>query len=150
MSILRTGISRSCEGTCEATRRCPNRRIVQSRQPSHRATAQRTTAFSLDTAGTFPLPLAPLALLMVSHSMDFSTPSLTVRSHLCTPGSLPKRRKRMARQALSHVDPLFIPGRLIPVQFFVPWARAGECRPEASDPEIGKRLWAWLEKATGV
>ncbi|VDB85059.1 unnamed protein product [Peniophora sp. CBMAI 1063] len=35
-------------------------------------------------------------------------------------------------------------------KFFVPWARAGECRPEASDPEMGKKLWAWLESATGV
>ncbi|KZV75978.1 NAD-P-binding protein [Peniophora sp. CONT] len=35
-------------------------------------------------------------------------------------------------------------------KFFVPWARTGECRPEASDPEAGAKLWSWLERVTGV
>ncbi|THH10679.1 hypothetical protein EW146_g8297 [Bondarzewia mesenterica] len=33
-------------------------------------------------------------------------------------------------------------------QFLVPWARVAECRPEASDPEIGKRLWEYIEQET--
>ena len=34
------------------------------------------------------------------------------------------------------------------VLFFIPWARVGECRPETSDPENGRRLWEWLENET--
>ncbi|KAI0691856.1 NAD(P)-binding protein [Cytidiella melzeri] len=30
-------------------------------------------------------------------------------------------------------------------EFFIPWARLGRMREEAYDPEIGKRLWDWLE-----
>ncbi|ETW78254.1 hypothetical protein HETIRDRAFT_411342 [Heterobasidion irregulare TC 32-1] len=33
-------------------------------------------------------------------------------------------------------------------KFFIPWARVGECRPETSDPENGRRLWEWLENET--
>ncbi|KAI0662127.1 NAD(P)-binding protein [Cubamyces menziesii] len=31
-------------------------------------------------------------------------------------------------------------------EFLIPWARLGKCRPEAYDPEIGKRLWEWLDE----
>ena len=31
-------------------------------------------------------------------------------------------------------------------KYLIPWAREGECRPEAKDPELGARLWAWLEE----
>ncbi|OBZ71701.1 hypothetical protein A0H81_08859 [Grifola frondosa] len=31
-------------------------------------------------------------------------------------------------------------------KFLIPWARVGECRPEAYDPEIGERLWNWLQE----
>ncbi|KAI0782859.1 NAD(P)-binding protein [Abortiporus biennis] len=30
-------------------------------------------------------------------------------------------------------------------EFLIPWARLGRCREEAYDPEIGDRLWKWLE-----
>ena len=30
------------------------------------------------------------------------------------------------------------------LQFMIPWARFGKCRPEAYDDEIGERLWKWL------
>lgn len=33
-------------------------------------------------------------------------------------------------------------------KFLIPWARLGECRPETRDPEIGVRLWEWLEGET--
>ncbi|KAI0031849.1 NAD-P-binding protein [Vararia minispora EC-137] len=35
-------------------------------------------------------------------------------------------------------------------KFLIPWARLGECRPEANDPEISRKLWKFMEKATGV
>ncbi|KAI0350182.1 NAD-P-binding protein [Trametes cingulata] len=31
-------------------------------------------------------------------------------------------------------------------EFMIPWARLGECREEAYDPEVGERLWKWLEE----
>ncbi|KAI0372200.1 NAD(P)-binding protein [Pilatotrama ljubarskyi] len=31
-------------------------------------------------------------------------------------------------------------------EFLIPWARLGKCRAEAYDPEIGERLWKWLEE----
>ncbi|KAI0066977.1 NAD-P-binding protein [Artomyces pyxidatus] len=33
-------------------------------------------------------------------------------------------------------------------KFLIPWARVGECRPEANDPEIGRRLWEALVEET--
>lgn len=35
-------------------------------------------------------------------------------------------------------------------QFLIPWARVGECRAEAYDPEVGRRLWEYLEEETKV
>ncbi|TFY63928.1 hypothetical protein EVG20_g6134 [Dentipellis fragilis] len=35
-------------------------------------------------------------------------------------------------------------------KFIVPWTRIGECRPEASDPENGRRLWDYLMQGTGL
>ncbi|KAI0072976.1 NAD(P)-binding protein [Panus rudis PR-1116 ss-1] len=31
-------------------------------------------------------------------------------------------------------------------EFLIPWARVGRCREEAYDPELGKKLWDWLEE----
>ncbi len=31
------------------------------------------------------------------------------------------------------------------LQYLIPWARLGRCRPEAYDDELGERLWKWLE-----
>ncbi|TFY71120.1 hypothetical protein EVG20_g1896 [Dentipellis fragilis] len=31
-------------------------------------------------------------------------------------------------------------------KFLIPWARLGEARKETGDPEVGKRLWEWLEE----
>ncbi|KAI0330505.1 NAD-P-binding protein [Cubamyces sp. BRFM 1775] len=31
-------------------------------------------------------------------------------------------------------------------EFLIPWARLGKCRAEAYDPEIGRRLWDWLDE----
>ena len=31
------------------------------------------------------------------------------------------------------------------VQFMIPWARLGRCRPEVYDDEVGNKLWTWLE-----
>ncbi|KAI0791664.1 NAD(P)-binding protein [Abortiporus biennis] len=31
-------------------------------------------------------------------------------------------------------------------QFLVPWARPARCREEAYDPDLGKKLWDWLEE----
>ncbi|OBZ71391.1 ATP phosphoribosyltransferase [Grifola frondosa] len=31
-------------------------------------------------------------------------------------------------------------------KFLIPWARVGECRAEATDPEIGERLWNWCQE----
>ncbi|KAI0314560.1 NAD-P-binding protein [Amylostereum chailletii] len=36
------------------------------------------------------------------------------------------------------------------MNFLIPWARVGECRPEANDPDIGRRLWEYLEDETKV
>ncbi|ETW78251.1 hypothetical protein HETIRDRAFT_325583 [Heterobasidion irregulare TC 32-1] len=33
-------------------------------------------------------------------------------------------------------------------KFLIPFARVGECRAEANDPEVGSRLWAYLEEVT--
>lgn len=30
-------------------------------------------------------------------------------------------------------------------QFLIPWARLGLCNPTANDPELGRKLWDWLE-----
>ncbi len=27
----------------------------------------------------------------------------------------------------------------------IPWARLGKARKETGDPEVGKKLWEWLE-----
>ncbi|EIM88722.1 NAD-P-binding protein [Stereum hirsutum FP-91666 SS1] len=35
-------------------------------------------------------------------------------------------------------------------KFLIPWARVGECRAEAYDPEVGRRLWEYLEEETKV
>ncbi|KAI0365671.1 NAD(P)-binding protein [Pilatotrama ljubarskyi] len=31
-------------------------------------------------------------------------------------------------------------------EFLIPWARLGKCRAEAYDPEVGERLWKWLDE----
>ncbi|KAI0733894.1 hypothetical protein C8Q72DRAFT_500583 [Fomitopsis betulina] len=31
-------------------------------------------------------------------------------------------------------------------KFLIPWARVGECRPEAYDDALGEKLWNWLEE----
>ncbi|OSC98224.1 NAD(P)-binding protein [Trametes coccinea BRFM310] len=31
-------------------------------------------------------------------------------------------------------------------EFLIPWARLGKCRPEAYDPDVGERLWNWLDE----
>ena len=33
-------------------------------------------------------------------------------------------------------------------KFFIPWARPGEPNKAALDPQVGERLWAWLEDET--
>ena len=33
-------------------------------------------------------------------------------------------------------------------QFFIPWARAGKPNKAAEDPQVGERLWKWLEEET--
>ena len=33
-------------------------------------------------------------------------------------------------------------------KFFIPWARPGEPNKAALDPQIGERLWTWLENET--
>jgi len=30
-------------------------------------------------------------------------------------------------------------------EYLIPWARVGKMRPEARNPELGQRLWNWLE-----
>ena len=32
--------------------------------------------------------------------------------------------------------------------FFIPWARLGEPNKAALDPQVGERLWTWLENET--
>ncbi|KAI0302872.1 NAD(P)-binding protein [Multifurca ochricompacta] len=32
--------------------------------------------------------------------------------------------------------------------FFIPWARSGKPHPDAEDPQIGEKLWTWLEEET--
>lgn len=32
-------------------------------------------------------------------------------------------------------------------QFLIPWARVGRTRDEAYDPEVGERVWTWLQDA---
>ena len=32
--------------------------------------------------------------------------------------------------------------------FLIPWARLGKANKAAEDPEIGEKLWAWLEDET--
>ena len=34
------------------------------------------------------------------------------------------------------------------LQFLIPWARLGQCRPEMYDEEVGDRLWKWLQDET--
>lgn len=29
--------------------------------------------------------------------------------------------------------------------WFIPWARPGKKRPDAKDPELGTKLWEWIE-----
>ncbi|KAI0355004.1 NAD(P)-binding protein [Trametes cingulata] len=31
-------------------------------------------------------------------------------------------------------------------EFLIPWARLGKCRAEVYDPEVGERLWKWLDE----
>ena len=31
-------------------------------------------------------------------------------------------------------------------EFLIPWARLGKCRKEAYDPELGAKLWDWMEE----
>ncbi|TDL27096.1 hypothetical protein BD410DRAFT_836171 [Rickenella mellea] len=31
-------------------------------------------------------------------------------------------------------------------KYLIPWARVGEAKKECYDPEIGKKLWAWLDE----
>ncbi|PCH39964.1 NAD(P)-binding protein [Wolfiporia cocos MD-104 SS10] len=31
-------------------------------------------------------------------------------------------------------------------KYLIPWARVGEARPDALDPELGKKLWEWMEE----
>jgi len=33
-------------------------------------------------------------------------------------------------------------------EYLIPWARLGRCREEAYDPELGQKLWDWLEQET--
>lgn len=33
------------------------------------------------------------------------------------------------------------------VQYLIPWAREGRARKETDDPELGRKLWAWMEEA---
>jgi len=33
-------------------------------------------------------------------------------------------------------------------QFFIPWARPGKPNPLAEDPNLGEKLWQWLEEET--
>jgi len=33
-------------------------------------------------------------------------------------------------------------------KYLIPWAREGEARPETQDPQLGEKLWAWLETET--
>ena len=33
-------------------------------------------------------------------------------------------------------------------KFFIPWARLGEPNKAALDPQVGERLWSWLEEET--
>ena len=33
----------------------------------------------------------------------------------------------------------------VSIQFLIPCARPGKCRPECYGDEIGERLWTWLE-----
>ncbi|KAI0053804.1 NAD(P)-binding protein [Auriscalpium vulgare] len=33
-------------------------------------------------------------------------------------------------------------------KYLIPWARVGECRPEANDPELGQKLWEYFEQET--
>jgi retinol dehydrogenase 12 len=35
-------------------------------------------------------------------------------------------------------------------QFFVPWSREGPVPKEILDPNVGERLWEWLEKETAT
>ena len=44
------------------------------------------------------------------------------------------------RYPASHVE------SIMDVQFMIPWARLGKCRPEVYDDEVGNRLWSWLEE----
>lgn len=30
-------------------------------------------------------------------------------------------------------------------KFFIPWAREGKANPAAEDPQVGEKLWEWLE-----
>ncbi|KAF7978162.1 hypothetical protein HWV62_1344 [Athelia sp. TMB] len=31
-------------------------------------------------------------------------------------------------------------------KYLIPWARVGSARPDSQDPEVGQKLWAWLEE----
>ena len=33
-----------------------------------------------------------------------------------------------------------------PEQFLIPWARFGRCRDEVYDPEVGEKLWNYLQE----
>jgi hypothetical protein len=33
-------------------------------------------------------------------------------------------------------------------QYLIPWAREGKMRSEAQDPQLGEKLWTWLEAET--
>ncbi|KAI9435208.1 NAD(P)-binding protein [Russula earlei] len=33
-------------------------------------------------------------------------------------------------------------------KFFIPWAREGKANKAAEDPQVGEKLWAWLEEQT--
>jgi len=34
-------------------------------------------------------------------------------------------------------------------KYLIPWARLGEARPDTADPELGKKLWEFIEQETG-
>ncbi|KAJ7839280.1 hypothetical protein B0H13DRAFT_1911303, partial [Mycena leptocephala] len=32
-----------------------------------------------------------------------------------------------------------------PQKFLIPWAKIGKAAPSTADPEVGRKLWEWLE-----
>ena len=50
---------------------------------------------------------------------------------------------------VTHNPPIFVISYRY-LQFYIPWARQGRCREEAYDPEVGKKLWDWLEEHTAL